>query len=459
MKSAFGVGALFFCATFLSSAQAAEQSPVRFGLWGLDRVDQVDLPLNNRFSHWSDNGKDVRVYVLDTGIRHSHVDFGGRVEPGFDAVRDLTGPDFDDGERTNDSCADVPEPGSARYPGHGTHVAGIIGGKQHGVAKAVTLVPVRIYLCNSLEYQALRDKGYEFPDFAVAQRGVEWVLENYLENPHQRAVVNISAVISKGSLLNHKLARRVETAINRLLDYGIPVVVAAGNDDEGACNVMPARIPRAITVAATNNVDTRWIDADNKKIASNWGSCVDIWAPGHSIQSAYNTSDTAKKILSGTSMAAPFVAGAVAAYLQPKYNPHASLLEIQEALYFHASKGKIKMPANKATTGNLLNVFKIYADDPSNQPPVASDDDAGTIYVRDGGNLIVQAFANDYDADGDQLRIVEVSGSGGGRVSIGGGGDIYIIPSSMPGDYSFTYTISDGRMGLSTATVTFRVEE
>jgi subtilisin family serine protease len=455
MKSAIGVGALFFCAAFSSSAQAAEQSPVRLGLWGLDRVDQTDLPLNNRFRHWSDNGQGVRVYVLDTGIRHSHVDFGGRVEPGFDAVRDLTGPAFYDVARTDDTCDSNGEPGGGRFVGHGTHVAGIIGGKQHGVAKKVTLVPVRIFLCNSLEHQALLEGGNSVPEFAAALRGIEWVLANY----QKPAVVNISAVLSKGSLLNHPDARKIEAAINKLLDQGIPVVVGADNYKENACNSIPARIPRAITVAASTSIDSPWVDSWDLKVGTNWGPCIDIWAPGADIQSAYNTSDTARKIMSGTSMAAPFVAGAVAAYLQSKYHPDASLLEISEALYFHASKGKIRMPKGKPTTGNLLNAFKIYTDDPSNQPPVASDDDAGTIYIRDGDNRIVQAFANDYDPDGDALRIVEVTPSGGGQVSVGGGGDIYIIPSSMPGDFSFTYTISDGRMGMSTATVTYRVEE
>lgn len=228
--------------------------------WGLDRVDQRRMPLNRTYFFQS-TGQGVTAYVIDTGILSSHVDFNGRVVSGFTSVRD--------GRGTSD-CN-----------GHGTHVAATLGGRISGVAKGVSLVPVRVLDCEGAG-----------PSSAVIA-GLDWILAN----AKKPAVVNLS--------LSGFASPPLDAAVNRVIDAGIPVVIAAGNQNTNACNRSPSRVSNAITVGATTANDTR-------SGFSNFGSCLDVFAPGTAIVSAWATGNTAAASLSGTSMAAPHVAGMAA---------------------------------------------------------------------------------------------------------------------------------------------------
>lgn len=256
--------------------------------WGLDRIDQTDLPLNSSYSYASD-GAGVTAYVVDTGILASHADFGSRVRVGYDA--------FTDGRNTSD-CN-----------GHGTHVAGTIGGTTYGVAKAASLVAVRVLDC----------AGSGTLSGVIA--GIDWAVTDHASGP---AVMNLS--------LGGGASSSLDAAVDRAITDGITVVVAAGNSNVDACTVSPARASNAVTVGATTSVDAR-------ASYSNFGSCLDIFAPGSSILSAYYTSNTATATLSGTSMASPHVAGAAARILgaDPGLRPD----QVASALVASSSLNKV----------------------------------------------------------------------------------------------------------------------
>lgn len=232
--------------------------------WGLDRLDQESSSLDSTYSwfaaEWVSN---VHVYVLDSGIRSTHVDFGGRVDTfeSFSAIED----DF----------------GAEDCHGHGTHVAGTIGGTDHGVSKDVQIHSVRVLDCD----------GRGTVSSLVA--GIEWVTNRVMENPHP-AVANLSLGTRGSSIL--------DAAVQTSIAAGIVYIAAAGNSDEDACNYSPARIPEVITVGATDMDDSR-------AEFSNHGECVDIYAPGRGITSTFNRNDSDTLTMSGTSMAAPHVAG------------------------------------------------------------------------------------------------------------------------------------------------------
>lgn len=255
--------------------------------WGLDRSDQRDRPLNGTYVY-DYTASNVRAYVIDSGINASHSDFGGRVLAGATAINDGRG--------------------AGDCNGHGTHVAGTIGGATWGIAKAVRLVPVRVFGCT----------GGSANSTIIS--GIDWVRTNAVKP----AVANMS--------LGGGASSATDTATNNLINSGVTVVVAAGNDNANACNYSPARVANAITVGSTTSTDAR-------SSFSNFGSCVNIFAPGSSIRSAWYTSNTATNTISGTSMASPHVAGAAALYLAA--NPSASPATVRSAIYNKASTNKL----------------------------------------------------------------------------------------------------------------------
>ena len=251
--------------------------------WGLDRIDQRNLPLSTTYSYMT-TGSGVNVYVIDTGIRRTHVDFGGRALAGFDAF----------GGSTTD-CH-----------GHGTHVAGTIGGTTWGVAKSVRLFAVRVLNCS----------GSGTTSGVIS--GVNWVTANHIKP----AVANMS--------LGGGASSSLDTAVNSSINAGVTYAVAAGNSNTNAANQSPARVGAAITVGSSTSSDAR-------SSFSNFGSVVDIFAPGSSIRSAWRTSNTATATLSGTSMASPHVAGVAARILQS--SPTASPATVRNTIVNNATLG------------------------------------------------------------------------------------------------------------------------
>lgn len=259
--------------------------------WGLDRIDQRNLPLDSAYSYLQ-TGSGTTAYIVDTGILSTHQQFSGRVLSGYTAISD--------GNGTND-CH-----------GHGTHVAGTVGGSTYGVAKNVSLVPIRILGCD----------GSGASSNVIA--GLDWILKN----GKKPAVVNMS--------LGGEANASLDSAVENLFNNGYVMVVAAGNSNTDACSSSPARVSKAITVAATDSTDTR-------ASYSNYGSCVDIFAPGSQINSSWIGSNTATKVLNGTSMATPHVVGVVAEMLQS--TPTATPQTISTNLLNQASSNVVKNPS------------------------------------------------------------------------------------------------------------------
>jgi subtilisin family serine protease len=285
--------------------------------WGLDRIDQRALPLDASYTYVG-SVSSVNAYVIDTGIRATHQDFGGRVVAGYDAVGGQTPPTTD--------CH-----------GHGTHVSGTIGGTTYGVAKDVTLVAVRVLGCN----------GSGAISGVIA--GVDWVTADHQSG--EPAVANMS--------LGGGLSFSLDDAVSRSVADGVVYAVAAGNSSADACYSSPARTPRALTVAASDSSDVR-------ASFSNYGSCVDLFAPGVAVTSDWYSSDTATATASGTSMATPHVAGAAA--LELAASPGATVDQVVAAILARATPGIITN-SGSGTPNELLYVGTEPAPPPPPPPP------------------------------------------------------------------------------------------
>lgn len=293
--------------------------------WGLDRIDKRNRPLDASYTY-TNTGSGVKVYIIDTGIRTTHTQFGGRAIHGRDTVN-------------NDNDA-------TDCNGHGTHVAGTVGGSTYGVAKGATLVAVRVLDCN----------GSGTTAGVIA--GVDWVTGNHAAG--QAAAANMS--------LGGGASSSLDTAVSNSINDGISYSIAAGNGNIfgqplDACTQSPARVAAAITVSATNSTDT-------KASWANYGTCVDIFAPGVGITSAWSTSDTATNTIDGTSMATPHVAGVAAQYLQT--NTSATPSAVASAIVSNATTGVVSSPGSGSPNRLLYSAFISGGPPPPNQPPTAS---------------------------------------------------------------------------------------
>lgn len=290
--------------------------------WGLDRVDQRKPSLDSRYNFPESAGDDVNIYVIDTGVRGSHAEFKDRIGGGANFAAAGPGPGQ---PGLLDSALELFNPNKTKTSdwddcnGHGTHVAGTAAGERYGVAKRATVYAVRVLGCD----------GSGTNSGVIA--GVEWVAKN----GRKPAVANLS--LGGGS------SKALDDALRKLVSEGVIAVVAAGNENQDACGGSPSRVPEAITVGATDKKDQR-------ASFSNWGKCVDLSAPGVEITSAWFDGDSHGKTISGTSMAAPHVAGAVALYLAERREARPS--EIVKALMADSSRDAIAGP--KGSPNRLL---------------------------------------------------------------------------------------------------------
>ncbi|MEU1894366.1 S8 family peptidase [Streptomyces pristinaespiralis] len=277
--------------------------------WGIDRVDQRNLPLSKTYTY-DTTASNVNAYIIDTGIRTSHSEFGGRASVGTDTVG---------GGQNGQDCQ-----------GHGTHVAGTVGGKTYGVAKSVNLIAVRVLDC----------QGSGTTAGVIA--GIDWVTAN----AKKPAVANMS--------LGGSASASLDDAVKKSIASGVSYSVAAGNGlpilgiPANACNYSPARVPEAITVGATDS-------SDRRASFSNYGTCLDLFAPGVDITSAWKDNDTATSTISGTSMATPHTAGVAALYLSA--HPTATPAQVRDALVNNATTGKVQSPLTGSPNKLLHSLF------------------------------------------------------------------------------------------------------
>ena len=362
--------------------------------WGLDRIDQTALPLSGTYT-FTRTGNGVNAYIIDTGIRTTHVEFQGRATGDFTSI--------DDGNGTNDCF------------GHGTHVAGTVGGATFGVAKGVRLHAVRVLGCDG--------SG----TVAGVIAGVDFVTANHVAP----AVANMS--------LGGGASAALDAAVRTSIASGVTYVIAAGNFAVDACDFSPARVTEALTVGASDSTDAR-------AFFSNDGPCLDLFAPGVDIPSAFNGSDTQTATLSGTSMATPHVTGAVALFLET--NPNATPAAVATALLTNATAGVIRAPG--AGSPNRL-LFTAFADStptpPANAPPVASFtvSCAALTCTLDGSASTDDAGIVRFDWDLGRFP---------GRTATGA---LVVTTYAHEGPRTVTLTVTDAGGLTSTTTQTFNV--
>jgi subtilisin family serine protease len=355
--------------------------------WGLDRVDQRVLPLDGRYTYPDSAGVGVNVYIIDTGLRGSHVEFTGRVGVGRNFAPNsgsLLGGSTDPANTTD--CN-----------GHGTHVAGTASGTVYGVAKRSTTYPVRVLGCD----------GSGSNSGVIA--GVDWVAANHLKP----AVANMS--ISGGN------STVLDNAVRAAISRGVTFVVAAGNSNANACTGSPNRVAEALTIGSTTNTDAR-------SSFSNFGSCVDLFAPGSNITSAWFQNDTQIRTISGTSMAAPHVAGAAALVLtkQPTLTPD----EVAAVLLADATAGVLS-GIGTGSPNLLLYVDPSDNGEPIDRPPTAAFTVSCTL------------LSCDFDASGssDDVGIASYAWTFGDGAS--GSGVITSHNYLAKGSYTVTLTVTD----------------
>jgi subtilisin family serine protease len=375
--------------------------------WGLDRIDQRALPLNNSFTY-PNTGTGVKAYIIDTGIRTTHSDFGGRATWGTNTT----------GDGQNTDCN-----------GHGTHVASTTGGTTYGVAKTVSLVAVKVLNCAG--------SG----TFAGVIAGIDWVTADHA--PGQLAVANMS--------LGGGLDTAVNNAVTNSIADGVSYAVAAGNSNgANACNFSPAATPNAITVGSTTNTDAR-------SSFSNVGTCLDVFAPGSSITAAWITNDTSTNTISGTSMASPHVAGAAALVLSanPGYTPQ----QVRDSLYNSATNGVVTSPG----TGSPNKLLFVENGTPANDFSLAVTPASGS--VNPGGSL--SATASTATTSGSAQTVTFSATGQPAGVSVGfsppsvtsGGSSAVTISTTAgaaPGTYPITIT-GTGTSATKTATYTLTI--
>ncbi|WP_083672808.1 S8 family peptidase [Micromonospora sp. CB01531] len=372
--------------------------------WGLDRIDQRNLPLNSSYTY-PNTATNVRAYIIDTGIRTTHSDFGGRASWGTNTV-----------DSNNTDCN-----------GHGTHVAGTVGGSSYGVAKGVQLIAVKVLNCAGSGTTA------------GVVSGVNWVTQNAVKP----AVANMS--------LGGGVDTTLDTAVRNSINAGITYGLAAGNDNgANACNTSPARVTEAITVGSTTSTDAR-------SSFSNIGTCLDIFAPGSSITSAWNTSDTASNTISGTSMATPHVVGAAA--LVASANPSWTPQQVRDYLVNNATSGVVTNPG----TGSPNKLLYVVNGTPTNDFSVSVSPTSGS--TAPGGSLT--ATVSTATTSGS-AQSVSLSASGlptgasasfnPATVTSGGSSTLTITTSTSTPAGSYPVTISGtAASGTKTATYTLTV--
>ncbi|MCP3144977.1 S8 family serine peptidase [Pyxidicoccus xibeiensis] len=308
--------------------------------WGIDRIDQRDLPRNSTYTYNVD-GTGAHAYILDSGIRLGHTEFTGRIGNGYD---------FIDNDSDPTDCH-----------GHGTHVAGTVGGTTWGVAKKVTLHGVRVLDCT----------GYGSDAQVIG--GMDWVAANHIKP----AVANMS--------LGDVAIPAIDDATERLIAAGVTTVVSAGNESDNACDYSPARAPSAITVGSTTSSDSR-------SSFSNYGTCVDIFAPGSSITSSSNSGNTSSTSMSGTSMSSPHVAGAAALYLSA--NPTATPAQVRDALVNNATPNKVTSPGTGSPNRLLYTSFITGGGSDTTPPTTSITSPAGGATLSGTATLSASAADN-----------------------------------------------------------------